>query len=1608
MKKRAVSIVLSVLLAAGVLAGCASESADNAASGAVSAVSGTEGAGEGDSSGDGTASGGGEGQSSAGAEDEWSRAMAKRNQQYDPGSSELTVTEGFEAAPKRDYTLMLYMIGSNLESKAGKASADIKEIAAAGIDYSKTNVIAYTGGSRKWSANIPCDKNSVVDLSKPDDSWIMAQTKGNADMGAGETLTSFLTFCAENYPAEHYGLILWDHGAGPLWGYGSDELFDSDSLLLYEMDDALAASPFAKQKLDFVGFDACLMASVENMALWSDYAKYYVGSEELEPGNGWDYTCFSMLNTTTDPLEIVTGIVESYGAYYEKTRTASSDPDVTLASADLSKIKDVVDGITRLSRTMSDMLKQGEYPLLQQIRSGIKSFGTIQDSKSDSAFYYDLMDLGNFAESLKNEDPEHAQQLLAALEKMIVAKTANVEHSSGATMYFPFRNRAQYRGTAAEYTPVSSDYRDMLDEVIGIWETQKSRDWKLGELTPGKGEYTLTLNQDMLENTTAAYYTVIFNMGDGYYTPYLQRMKIEPDGQGVLHVPADPQIIRAESGGGNLYLSATQVEKTADREIYRLDDLRLVSTPEMAYQYMTADQQDVTVLLKKDVKSGQFSIQTINAQDSSVDFDGKDQVDVSKWEALFTVNHYWIPKRDAEGTLQPAKEWSEDSSSGWDTMAVDGGFTFSAQPVSSIGDGFSVLVELEDNGGEYYSSEMALLNEEKAFRTETIPTERGEMTAEIYSDHAEITRYNGSDTVIEVPAEAGGVPVTVIGGGAFSLNRIAMGTSYYPVQELTLPDTVTEIRDGAFNHCIDLTSVHFPKNLKTIGPDAFAACGLTSLSLPDSVEEIGRDAFAFNTSLTEAELPAGLKKAGEGLFYCDSELHTIRLKGASPAVALKDGLLYSADGKKLLAVPAALEGTVTVAQGTEEIAFGAAADASFEEIMFPESLKKIGNYAFFDSQKLRMPDLPDGLSEIGMFAFGCSSWSLDGSFIDREEETIHIGRSLETIGTHAFDGISTRVFAVDPENESFAEKDGSLVNLSGDALLYPAVRTGGVVFIPEGIRRLGQQVFRIFDSYYISFTEDHEPGHRWMDLVIPDSVTTFPERVEDTRIDEYLIHCNPGSAAEEYAKSQGIAFDHNMDPRYRKTEAATEQGTLSFLVYADHACAYRYAGSDASLVIPEEVEGVPVTEIGDGSNYFFDTAVEGVTSLTLPENLKRVCKKALAYASLVQTIHVPDTLEVIEESGLAASFRAEDGLPSSLTFLGDEGVGGGFLDENGTLTIPASLTELGPNAFKSCYAVSFAVEEGNEAFTAEDGMLFTADKKTLIACGQYDPREEITVPEGVEVIGPHAFQRNWNVKRILLPDSLVKIGAEAFGSCWYITEMDLPDSITEIAPRASYDCKALAKVHFPKELRTIGASAFSDCDALAEVELPEGLRTIGDYAFSDCTGITRLVLPDSLVALGQNVFEIRAEEGAGTLTLHLGASFRSFKSEAFGFTKIGSFTVSPENPEYAAKDGFLTDKSGRVLVLCPAGKTGTVTVPEGTERIGGKAFYNCAGVTDVVIPESVTGFGTYLFRSWGYEEEKGDMEAYRTPVIVHCKKGSAAEQYCLKNQIKYVTEDVAD
>ena len=244
-------------------------------------------------------------------EEDYSRAVQnKKAADTDVRNSALYAAADIPKLADKNYTVMVYIVGSNLESRYGAATNDIKEMLGAGLDFSKNNLLVYAGGSKRWNSDISNTYNSVIDLAAGDSLEVTARTDETADMGTAETLSQFINYCTENYPARHYGLVLWDHGAGPLWGYGSDELFGNDSLLLEELKGAMDKTMFTNgKKLDWVGFDACLMGSIESATLWKDYADYMIGSEELEPGRGWDYSFLGTLNKTENAGEIAASVV---------------------------------------------------------------------------------------------------------------------------------------------------------------------------------------------------------------------------------------------------------------------------------------------------------------------------------------------------------------------------------------------------------------------------------------------------------------------------------------------------------------------------------------------------------------------------------------------------------------------------------------------------------------------------------------------------------------------------------------------------------------------------------------------------------------------------------------------------------------------------------------------------------------------------------------------------------------------------------------------------------------------------------------------------------------------------------------------------------------------------------------------------------------------------------------------------------------------------------------------------------------------------------------------------------------------------------------------------
>jgi hypothetical protein len=213
------------------------------------------------------------------------------------GAAELTPQETVAAAVLRtpltntaqakSATVMVYMIGSDLESKTGLASADLEEMMAAELGEN-VNVIVQTMGTRQWvNPSIRSDTSQRFQIQNGK-LKVLGKGLGQLDSTDPQTLTDFIQYCADTYPADRNMLILWDHGAGPIYGYGCDEHQGKNaSLTLDEIRTALRDS---KVTFDLVGMDACLMGSLETCcALWN-YADYLCASEDFESSDGWEYT----------------------------------------------------------------------------------------------------------------------------------------------------------------------------------------------------------------------------------------------------------------------------------------------------------------------------------------------------------------------------------------------------------------------------------------------------------------------------------------------------------------------------------------------------------------------------------------------------------------------------------------------------------------------------------------------------------------------------------------------------------------------------------------------------------------------------------------------------------------------------------------------------------------------------------------------------------------------------------------------------------------------------------------------------------------------------------------------------------------------------------------------------------------------------------------------------------------------------------------------------------------------------------------------------------------------------------------------------------------------
>ncbi len=355
--------------------------------------------------------------------------------------------------------ILVYMCGTDLESKNGMASRDLAEMAAANLGE-HVSIYVYTGSCKSWKTTGISNKVNQIYRVADGGLTCMDADRGNASLVNPDTLVDFLTWARQNTSGNRYDLIFWDHGGGSVSGYGYDEKDPrAGSMDLSSIGKALKAGGLT---YDFIGFDACLMATVETALVVSDYADYMIASEETEPGVGWYYTDW-LNELARDPgkptVEIGKTIADTFTTMCEKTAPGQK---TTLSVTDLAELTLVVpDALGSFARGTSSMIKDGEYKAVSDARSGAREFAA--QSKIDQ------VDLVNLASNLGTEEGKQLAEAIKGCVKYNMT-SLSMTNSYGLSMYFPMKRMSSVDSMVdtAENIGMSGDYTAMIRDAASM------------------------------------------------------------------------------------------------------------------------------------------------------------------------------------------------------------------------------------------------------------------------------------------------------------------------------------------------------------------------------------------------------------------------------------------------------------------------------------------------------------------------------------------------------------------------------------------------------------------------------------------------------------------------------------------------------------------------------------------------------------------------------------------------------------------------------------------------------------------------------------------------------------------------------------------------------------------------------------------------------------------------------------------------------------------------------------------------------------------------------------------------------------------------------------
>lgn len=427
------------------------------------------------------------------------------------------------------WAIYWYLCGSDLESNGGFATSDLMEMMEVALPEN-VRVVIQTGGAKTWQNNV-VDADILQRYVYDSEGLTLVDELPPASMGDAATLTDFLRYCKQNYPAEKTAVLFWNHGGGSVSGAAFDERYGYDSLTLDEMQTAFGRVWEADENnppLELVGFDTCLMATVDVAGTFAGTARYLVASEEVEPANGWDYTGW-LGALAADPAMDGAALGEVIcDAYYAGCQAVGTHSNATLSLTDLTRTGPLLEayeafGAEALAAACED---PGFFSRFARVAAQSENYG----GNTREQGYTNMVDLGHMARQSTGL-LQTAGDVLNALEDCVLYRVSG-----------PYR--AESTGLSCYYS-----YNGDLNDLYGYTNVGAGQAFKYfysyeltGQLDDAGMEYISGMNYEELPQIQS-----LAAMGwDG--------MPLQVDEDGVSHLTLGPEADNILAGiGFSLY-----------------------------------------------------------------------------------------------------------------------------------------------------------------------------------------------------------------------------------------------------------------------------------------------------------------------------------------------------------------------------------------------------------------------------------------------------------------------------------------------------------------------------------------------------------------------------------------------------------------------------------------------------------------------------------------------------------------------------------------------------------------------------------------------------------------------------------------------------------------------------------------------------------------------------------------------------------------------------------------------------------------------------------------------------------------------------------------------